>query len=103
VIANAGTAPAGRATAPVAKRIIIPPLDGVPPAQAGALLQIDLLVDEHGVVIADSTRIAPAITSPRYDRKLRTTLARYEFYPAVLDGCAVPGRIRLELGLPQRR
>lgn len=75
---------------PTASEVFIPPLDGVPPDLRERTLQVRLLVDEHGNVVPDSTRIDPMITDRRYDRDFRKSLARTRFHPAVVEGCAVP-------------
>ena len=67
------------------------------------VVRIDLYVDEHGIVVPDSTRVEPPIASARYDRALRSTMARHTFFPAVLEGCAVPGWARMDLTLPRTR
>jgi hypothetical protein len=57
---------------------------------AGVTIEVRLFVDLHGAVVPDSTRISPALTLPRYDRDFRTAMARTEYWPAVVEGCAVP-------------
>jgi hypothetical protein len=87
---------------PQISAITIPPLEGTPHDMRGARVTILILVDEKASVVADSTTFTPLITSPSYDREPRKSLSKYHFYPAVLEGCAVPGRTKVELTLPNR-
>jgi hypothetical protein len=75
-------------------------MEGVPKGWRGRRLNATLLVDPLGIVIADSTRVEPALPDGRYDREFRASLALMEFFPAVLDGCAVAGRSTLQISLP---
>ncbi len=55
----------------------------------GATLAIHVLVDHAGHVIADSTRIDLVSRRPDPLRDVSAAVARYEFNPAVYNGCAV--------------
>jgi outer membrane biosynthesis protein TonB len=87
---------------PQLRGIAIPPMEGTPRELRGAHVVIRILVDEVGAQVADSLVITPSIASPGFDRELRRTIAQYRFFPAVLEGCAVPGRTMVELILSNR-
>lgn len=63
---------------------------------------IHLRVSPTGTVIRDSIWVS-GVSDPMLERELRMTAAQYEFWPAVLDGCAVSARTTIRVGAPFRR
>jgi len=80
----------------------IPPFDGTPREMRGTMVIVRILVDELGGVVNDSTTITPALSAPSFDHEFRRRISRYQFHPAVLDGCAVPGRSVVQVTLADR-
>jgi hypothetical protein len=89
-------------TPPMMTGFAVPPFDGTPRDMRGQTVQIQLLVDERGAVVDDSTTVTPPLSSASFDRRMRKAIAKYRFRPAVLDGCAVPGRSTVTLTLANR-
>ena len=87
-------------SAPQTKTLVLPPMEGVPRGWGRRTVAAALLVDPTGTVVADSTTIEPALPEGHYDRALRSNFARMQFFPAVLEGCAVTGRARFTVSLP---
>jgi hypothetical protein len=63
---------------------------------------INLRVSPTGGVMRDSIWIS-GVSDAFLERELRRTASRYEFWPAVLDGCAVSARTYVRVGAPFRR
>ena len=87
-------------SSPQAKTLVLPPMEGVPRGWGRRAVTATLLVDAAGNVVADSTTIDPALPAGRYDRAIRSQFALMEFFPAVLEGCAVAGRAKFTVTLP---
>ena len=77
---------------PLRRQIAVPPLAGVE-APDGAI-GIEFLVSPRGTV--DSVAIVGEVT-PHYRQSLVATLLTHTFWPATYRGCAVPGRMSIEL------
>lgn len=86
---------------PVMRRMVLAPLPR--PAQlVPATLVVDVRVSETGSVVRDSIIITGGDNSS-YIKRLRGIAETYEFWPAVLDGCAVSYRVRVRYGPVTKR
>lgn len=80
---------------PQRRGIAVPPLEAADPPR-GRLL-VEFLVNVRGTV--DSVAIVGEVT-PGFLRLLRATLLTHTFWPATYRGCAVPGRMAVEMTFP---
>lgn len=80
---------------PQRRQIAVPPLEGAAPSRGR--LVIEFLVSPRGTVDSVAIRGEVAV---EYRRALLATLLTHTFWPATYRGCAVPGRMLVELTLP---
>ncbi|MDQ6612242.1 MAG: hypothetical protein M3Y64_07395 [Gemmatimonadota bacterium] len=75
---------------PVPKEIFIPDLSNLPPWTGPAGNAVATLrVNENGLVMSDSVRIT-GVSEGEFAKRLRASVRRGSYWPAVRLGCAVP-------------
>jgi hypothetical protein len=89
------TADSAQATRPSPKNAMLPP-HPVPDYLRGRPLVVRFRVDEAGKPDLRASIIRGPIRSP-YLERFTTALALWTFWPAVLDGCAVPGSTEISI------
>lgn len=77
-------------TAPEISRVEVPDIVELARASGVAAIPVRLLVDETGSVVRDSIVLEPRVEAQSNSRDLKAALARCQFHPSVLEGCAVP-------------
>jgi outer membrane biosynthesis protein TonB len=90
-LGDGGTGETGTSavTAPSPRGLILPPSDR-PASVRGRSVTVYVFVTERGMVVPDSTRLAPGSGDSRFDTRLRRQANEWVFNPARRDGRPVP-------------